>query len=179
MTKKNIGLLMCLATTLMFLGAGQVMAIPVCGNGVCDAGFPPETQQTCPQDCSPPDDSDGDGTYNTFDNCPNNWNPNQEDCDGDGLGDVCDAVDATYVQSSIQNQTCHIDKDVKFLYYNLEHWQESMEYDSSSCNSPDRWTKTRVDRDSCVIGFDTDHCCWDKIGTVALCNAYLENDQCH
>jgi hypothetical protein len=35
-------------------------------------------------------DADNDGVYNGMDNCPDDYNPYQEDVDGDGLGDVCD-----------------------------------------------------------------------------------------
>lgn len=37
-------------------------------------------------------DSDGDGIPNSEDNCPFIFNPNQEDGDGDGMGDVCDTT---------------------------------------------------------------------------------------
>lgn len=36
-------------------------------------------------------DSDGDGIPNVSDNCPFNANPGQEDFDGDGTGDACEA----------------------------------------------------------------------------------------
>ncbi len=35
-------------------------------------------------------DADNDGIYNGMDNCPDNYNPSQEDTDGDGIGDACD-----------------------------------------------------------------------------------------
>ena len=35
-------------------------------------------------------DADNDGVFNGMDNCPDTYNPDQEDADGDGLGDVCD-----------------------------------------------------------------------------------------
>jgi len=37
-----------------------------------------------------PVDSDGDGIMDPNDNCPYNYNPDQTDCDGDGIGNVCD-----------------------------------------------------------------------------------------
>jgi hypothetical protein len=40
-----------------------------------------------------PPDSDNDGIPDTVDNCPNDVNPQQEDNDTDGLGDVCDPDD--------------------------------------------------------------------------------------
>ncbi len=42
-------------------------------------------------------DTDADGVYDPFDNCPEDSNPDQADSDGDGIGDVCSFVcgDAT------------------------------------------------------------------------------------
>ena len=36
-----------------------------------------------------PMDPDGDGLRDCVDNCPNDFNPDQDDCDADGTGDVC------------------------------------------------------------------------------------------
>ena len=35
-------------------------------------------------------DADNDGIFNGMDNCPDDFNPYQEDIDEDGLGDACD-----------------------------------------------------------------------------------------
>ncbi len=51
-------------------------------------------------------DNDNDTVYNYIDNCPDMPNQDQADCDGDGLGDVCDAendVDGDTVCSDVDN----------------------------------------------------------------------------
>jgi hypothetical protein len=46
-------------------------------------GFVVKIDQDCP-------DNDGDLICNIYDNCPDDYNPLQEDYDGDGVGDACD-----------------------------------------------------------------------------------------
>lgn len=99
-------------------------------NTTCDAQTPeerPEWNQTCisdPNSCgqtssgftdcdgtcmavTPQDpDSDNDGVIDCSDNCPNDYNPGQEDFDLDGLGDVCDLdTDGDGVQNI--DDKCH------------------------------------------------------------------------
>jgi len=46
------------------------------------AGLPPFSE---------PNDTDGDTIFDTIDNCPGEANPDQEDLDGDNVGDACDS----------------------------------------------------------------------------------------
>ena len=41
-------------------------------------------------------DKDYDGIEDSKDNCPNNYNPNQEDDDGDGVGNICDNYEDSF-----------------------------------------------------------------------------------
>jgi len=48
-------------------------------------------------------DTDGDGILNDADNCPYVANPDQEDFNGDGTGDVCDDSDGDSVFDAVDN----------------------------------------------------------------------------
>jgi hypothetical protein len=57
----------------------------------------PEPDPTPDPDPDPIPDADNDGIPDANDNCPNTPNPDQADSDNDGIGNVCDAPDPTFV----------------------------------------------------------------------------------
>jgi len=65
-------------------------------------------------------DADGDGIEDSVDNCPNQANADQADTDGDGVGDVCDAIDDSIVpDATIINVDDNITGDVTWSAENI------------------------------------------------------------
>ena len=55
-----------------------------------------------------PADVDGDGTLNSQDNCTESFNPNQEDFDTDGVGDLCDLCPITKEGAAVDIDGCRV-----------------------------------------------------------------------
>ncbi|MBT5657594.1 MAG: lamin tail domain-containing protein, partial [Phycisphaerae bacterium] len=68
-------------------------------------------------------DSDGDGVLDLFDNCVL-FNPDQADCDGNGIGDVCD------IQDHIDGGGSHEDLDCNWNWV-----PDDCEFVESDCNN--------------------------------------------
>lgn len=77
----------------VFCNGAETCVVGVCqsGSSPCSAGQScDEDTDTCPAAVT---DADGDGVLDTEDNCPDSANSDQQNSDGDELGDACDDDD--------------------------------------------------------------------------------------
>ncbi|MFZ5980137.1 MAG: SBBP repeat-containing protein [Candidatus Zixiibacteriota bacterium] len=73
------------------------------GDGYGDSGYPGNVcpDDNCPDIFNPNQaDFDGDGVGDVCDNCPETYNPGQDDINGNNRGDVCDFPRVWYVNTS-------------------------------------------------------------------------------
>ncbi|HEY9420359.1 MAG TPA: hypothetical protein VIW92_03010 [Thermoanaerobaculia bacterium] len=105
-------------------------------------------------------DSDSDGIPNTSDNCLCSSNSNQADCDQDGMGDVCDAVDEKWVPVSSVTY-CDWDMDWQgpgwgeVELYGTQRYRELCT--NAYCNN-----SVKMDDKKCYGYTQADDCCYDN-----------------
>jgi len=77
-------------------GDGDSNGIP--GDNLCPDGETENCDDNCPIDYNPnqEDTGDGDAVGDACDNCPSTVNPDQTDTDGDCIGDICDPFPNDY-----------------------------------------------------------------------------------
>lgn len=123
-------------------------------------------------------DDDNDGVYNSLDNCRYVYNPNQADCDGDGIGDACDSENADW--RLVWAAPCYI-RNISHIYgYKQDRRWQGYYTDDSSCGNPDEYRYEDEQTQYCYGVYSWSGsliCCYEKWG-VAECDALLGNNQC-
>lgn len=111
-----------------------------CG-GVCEA-FCLDNYNYCVEGCQYVD-TDGDGVADSVDNCTQVPNANQADCDGDGVGTVCDGFNGSFLPTG-KRLACASDKKAYPGYTRYRVTYQQRYVDTTACQAPDRWNHSTV-----------------------------------
>ncbi len=108
-------------------------------------------------------DADSDGIPDSEDNCPNDYNPYQADCNGDGAGDACDAINPT------ADEVCdNIDNDCDGT---VDNGGDALCDDGLFCNGDE----VCQGAEGCQAGTTVD-CSGDDLAEIATCNNNPDNN---
>jgi hypothetical protein len=139
-------------------------------------------------------DSDSDGVADCNDNCPNDANPQQEDDDSDGLGNVCSCP--------LEDTSCNYQPDPPVVtfsdvvigdddlaYYRIQmnasrHWSEYVkvlfpESDNEHCDYPSGvvvWDVTTASDDPCTKQYSVDIAVSDFLGKCGFSQTIRNGD---
>ena len=103
-------------------------------------------------------DSDGDGIPDDNDNCPEVYNPDQEDTDDDGIGDACDACPNDPDNDIDGDGVCGDVDNCPYIYNSGQEDADSDGIGDACDNCPDVSNPDQVDSDSDGIGDVCDAC---------------------
>lgn len=124
--------------------------------------------------CNP--DFDSDGVLWNVDNCPATYNPGQEDCDGDSVGNACDNLNGNFVVVNGSLRKCQIVGRTHVGYVDVRMRYNSELMDTSSCGSSNRCSAFDTTQFTCYLSTVGD-CCVTYFGYYDCIN-YLNNNTC-
>ncbi|MFQ6093419.1 MAG: thrombospondin type 3 repeat-containing protein, partial [bacterium] len=101
-------------------------------------------------------DTDGDGIDDAVDNCPNTFNPGQEDYDNDGVGDACDNCPETYNPDQADNDDGANDGVGDVCDNCPDDYNPRVYVDTDNDGIPDTWLQIDTDNDG--YGDQCDNC---------------------
>ena len=120
-------------------------------------------------------DADNDDVPDSIDNCPNEFNDNQEDADNDGLGDVCDScphdinndIDADGICDDIDNCT---------QIANASQFDFDEDKIGNVCDPDDDNDGWLDETDNCQYDFNQDQADFDKDNIGDVCDNDTDGD---
>ena len=159
-------------------GAYEAVYGPPGGKGTCDLGLGTEIHELQIGIYVPNPDADGDGVLNFEDVCPEIFDPAQDDDDGDGLGDACDACLGDPINDVDEDDLCgNLDNcpvDANPMQQNADaddlgdlcdpcpgdvgNDPDADELCAAVDNCPDAYNPTQIDQDMDGIGAVCDVC---------------------
>ena len=111
--------------------------------------------------CQECDDNDGDLICVPIDNCPDIYNPGQDDEDGDEIGDVCDPCPGDSINDPDEDGLCANVDNCPFIYNPSQNDNDSDGVGDVCDNCPDDYNPNQEDTDSDGIGDACDVCPYD------------------
>ncbi len=130
-------------------------------------------------------DNDSDGIPDIWDNCPENYNPLQEDDDSDGVGDVCDNCPYDYNPSQDDSDSDGMGDPCDICPLDPENDIDGDGLCANDDNCPENYNPLQEDDDSDGVGDVCDNCFStynpdqldaDNDGTGDLCDTCTDTD---